>query len=118
MTKKCIFFSIPKCSILLQNIQSSGQVSIGTLPAEAGACPLLDGVFVSVMRRIFNPGFHKVHSSQSCHVMSCFIMSQDLVSDVEVMLTTTLLPDQCTLMMEETLPRGAYADPDQVCSLQ
>ena len=53
-------------------------------------------------------------------VMSCLIMimSQDLVSDVEVMLTTTLLPDQCTLMMEETLPRGAYTDPDQVCSLQ
>ena len=23
-------------------------------------CPLLDGVFVSIMRRIFNPGYHKV----------------------------------------------------------
>lgn len=24
-------------------------------------CPLLDGVFVSIMRRIFNPGYHKVN---------------------------------------------------------
>ena len=40
-----------------------------SLEAGAGAvrikneqnCPLLDGVFVSIMRRIFNPGYHKVN---------------------------------------------------------
>ena len=34
------------------------------------------------------------------------------------MLTTTLLPDKCTLVMEETLPRGAYIDPDQLRDLR
>ena len=69
--------------------------------SQHGSCPLLDGVFVSVMRRIFNPGFHK-----------------ELVSEVELMLTTTLLPDKCTLLMEETIPRGAYVDPDQLRELR
>merc|ERR1719422_2445709 len=79
------------------------EVAINTSPAEHGhgSCLILDGVFVSVMRRIFNPGFHK-----------------ELVSEVEVMLTTTLLPDSCTLLMEETMPRGAYADPDQLRELR
>ena len=27
---------------------------------EQASCPLLEGVFVSIMRRIFNPGYHKV----------------------------------------------------------
>ena len=27
---------------------------------DQGSCPLLEGVFVSIMRRIFNPGYHKV----------------------------------------------------------
>jgi len=69
--------------------------------SQHGSCPLLDGVFVSVMRRIFNPGFHK-----------------ELVSEVELMLTTTLLPDKCTLLMEETIPRGAYVDHDQLRELR
>ena len=34
------------------------------------------------------------------------------------MLTTTLLPDICTLLVEETIPRGAYVDPDQVRDLR
>ena len=41
-----------------------------------------------------------------------------VVSQVELMLTVTLLPDQCTLMMEETMPRGAYVDPDQLRELR
>lgn len=65
------------------------------------ACPLLGGVYVTVMRRIFNPGFHK-----------------QLLSEIEVMLTTTVLPDYCTLLIEETMPRGAYVDPDLVRSLR
>merc|ERR1711990_574313 len=68
---------------------------------EQASCPLLEGVFVSIMRRIFNPGYHK-----------------DLLSEVEVMLTTTLLPDRCTLLVEETIPRGAYVDPDQMRDLR
>ena len=62
------------------------------------SCPFLDGVYVSVMRRfastsfflktgnplllkrIINPGFHK-----------------QLLSEVELMLTTTLLPDRLDL---------------------
>ena len=28
--------------------------------SEQASCPLLEGVFVSIMRRIFNPGYHKV----------------------------------------------------------
>jgi len=81
---------------------SAAEVAINTIPTQhQGTCPLLDGVFVSVMRRIFNPGFHK-----------------ELLSEVELMLTTTLLPDRCTLLMEETIPRGAYVDPDQLRELR
>ena len=28
--------------------------------SDQASCPLLEGVFVSIMRRIFNPGYHKV----------------------------------------------------------
>jgi len=65
------------------------------------ACPFLDGVYVSVMRRIFNPGFHK-----------------QLLSEVELMLTTSLLPDMCQLLVEETVPRGAIVDPDEMRDLR
>ena len=95
---------VPLLLLPLLGLGTWGEVSVGTTVAEretAASCPLLDGVFVSVMRRIFNPGFHK-----------------ELVSEVEVMLTTTLLPDSCTLLMEETMPRGAYADPDQLRELR
>ena len=47
-------------TLLLPVISVSAEVSIGSLPAEMGSCPLLEGVFVSVMRRIFSPGFQKV----------------------------------------------------------
>ena len=47
-------------TLLLPVMTVMAEVSIGTLPAEMGSCDLLDGVFVSVMRRIFSPGFHKV----------------------------------------------------------
>ena len=106
-------------TLLLPVMAVLAEVSIGTLPAEKGSCDLLDGVFVSVMRRIFSPGFHKVKYvmvlSQS-HFID--ISPQELLSEVEVMLTTTLLPDKCTLVMEETLPRGAYIDPDQLRDLR
>ena len=47
-------------TLLLPVMLVGAEVSIGALPAEVGSCDLLDGVFVSVMRRIFSPGFHKV----------------------------------------------------------
>jgi hypothetical protein len=53
-------------------------LDVGGVTAE---CPLLSGVYVSVMRRIFNPGIHK-----------------QLLTEVEIMLTTTLLPDRCQLL--------------------
>lgn len=52
------------------------------------------------MRRIFNPGLHKA-----------------LLSEVEVMLTTSILPDQCQLVVEETLPAGMYVDTDELRDL-
>lgn len=30
------------------------------------------------------------------------------------MLTTSLLPERCRLVVEETLPKGMYVDPDQL----
>ena len=33
------------------------------------------------------------------------------------MLTTTILPDRCQLVVEETIPRGMYVDPDQLRDL-
>jgi len=61
------------------------------------SCPFYGGIFTSVMRRIFNPGFHK-----------------DLLTEIELMLTTSSLPPKCTLLIEETIPRGMYVDPDQL----
>ena len=34
------------------------------------------------------------------------------------MLTTSTLPPICTLVIEETMPRGMYVDPDQLRDLQ
>ena len=34
------------------------------------------------------------------------------------MLTTSILPNVCTLVIEETMPRGMYVDPDQLRDLQ
>jgi hypothetical protein len=33
------------------------------------------------------------------------------------MLTTSLLPEQCHIIIEETIPRGMYVDPDQLRDL-
>ena len=33
------------------------------------------------------------------------------------MLTTSMLPEKCHLIMEETVPRGMYVDPDQLRDL-
>lgn len=79
----------------------SGQGKAVSTSKEGETCSFLDGVFVSVMRRIFSQGFHK-----------------QLLSEVEVMLTTTLLPDKCQLLVEETMPRGAYVDPDEMRDLR
>merc|ERR1719192_649271 len=52
------------------------------------------------MRRIFNQGFHK-----------------ELSTEIELMWTTSVLPESCRLVVEETLPRGMYVDPDQLRDL-
>lgn len=64
-------------------------------------CPLLSGIYVSVMRRIFNPGIHK-----------------QILSEIELMLTSSLLPEKCYVLVEETIPRGAYVDPDELRTLK
>ena len=33
------------------------------------------------------------------------------------MLTTSMLPEKCHLIIEETVPRGMYVDPDQLRDL-
>ena len=63
-------------------------------------CPFFDGIYTSVMRRIFNQGFHK-----------------DLSTEIELMWTTSILPENCRLVIEETLPRGMYVDLDQLRDL-
>lgn len=86
---------------LLLSQEVLGQGKIMSRRKGEDSCPFLDGVYVSVMRRILSPGFHK-----------------QLLSEVELMLTTTLLPDRCTLLVEETIPRGAYVDPDEMRDLR
>jgi len=81
--------------------QVSGQGKSMSQRKGSESCPALDGLYVSVMRRIINPGFHK-----------------QMLSEVELMLTTTLLPDRCTLLVEETIPRGAFVDPDEMRDLR
>jgi hypothetical protein len=81
---------------LARHTESQGKTMYGKGGSNE-KCPILDGIYVSVMRRIFNPGFHK-----------------EILSEVELMLTTTVLPDRCNLLIEETMPRGAYVDPDLV----
>ena len=43
--------------LLVSGPTSSQEVKVR---GDQGSCPLLEGVFVSIMRRIFNPGYHKV----------------------------------------------------------
>ena len=63
-------------------------------------CSFFDGIYTSVMRKIFNRGFHK-----------------QLSTEIELMWTTSILPESCRLLIEETLPRGMYVDPDQLRDL-
>ena len=43
---------------------------------------------------------------------------RDLLTEIEIMLTTSIIPPVCTLVIEETMPRGMYVDPDQLRDLQ
>ena len=43
---------------------------------------------------------------------------RDLFTEIEIMLTTSIIPPVCTLVIEETMPRGMYVDPDQLRDLQ
>ena len=48
-------------SCLLLSLAHSESLETGSVRLRTDHnCPLLDGVFVSIMRRIFNPGYHKV----------------------------------------------------------
>ncbi len=64
---------------------------------QRSTCSYLNGIYASVMRRIYNQGFHK-----------------ELSTEVELMLTTLTLPDRCSLVVEETVPKGMYVDPNQL----
>jgi hypothetical protein len=76
-TKMKLFLSILLLPLLLDLQPVAGQGKAVSSAKDGETCPFLDGVFVSVMRRIFSQGFHK-----------------QLLSEVELMLTTTLLPDK------------------------
>jgi hypothetical protein len=39
---------------------------------------------------------------------------RDLATEIELMLTTTLLPPSCRLVVEETIPKGMYVDSDEL----
>ena len=43
--------------LVVMGLTNSQELKVRTYQA---SCPLLEGVFVSIMRRIFNPGYHKV----------------------------------------------------------
>ncbi|XP_023347214.1 phosphatidylinositol-glycan biosynthesis class X protein [Eurytemora carolleeae] len=79
----------------IYSIASGQGKSVGVQGGEG--CPLLSGVYVSVMRRIFHPG-----------------MQKQILTEIELMLTSTLLPETCHVLVEETIPRGAYVDPDEL----
>jgi len=72
-------------------------VAVSSTLASSSPCTYLDGIHTSMMRRIFNQGFHK-----------------ELSTEIELMLTTVSLPERCFLLVEETIPKGMYVDPDQL----
>jgi len=63
-------------------------------------CTILNGIHVSMLRRIFGAGFHKT-----------------ILSEFELMLTSTILPERCYIIVEETVPRGAFVDVDELKDL-
>ena len=42
---------------------------------------------------------------------------RDLSTEIELMLTTSMLPAKCHVLIEETIPRGMYVDPNQLRDL-
>lgn len=86
MSRKCVVFRW--LSIL---------AALSSTEASQSSCTYLDGIYTSMMRRIFNQGFHK-----------------ELSTEIELMLTTVSLPERCSLVVEETIPKGMYVDPDQL----
>ncbi len=42
---------------------------------------------------------------------------RDLSTEIELMLTTSMLPAKCHVVIEETIPRGMYVDPNQLRDL-
>uniref|UniRef100_A0A0K2THT6 Phosphatidylinositol-glycan biosynthesis class X protein n=1 Tax=Lepeophtheirus salmonis TaxID=72036 RepID=A0A0K2THT6_LEPSM len=103
ITNLCNF---PKLGLLViltitnSNCIKLRESSVDGVKGNGSKCPLLEGVYISVMRRIYNQGFHK-----------------ELSTEIELMLTTSVLPDKCTLLIEEIIPRGMYVDPDQMRTL-
>jgi len=94
-----MFWVLMVTSVLSVSLVQGQGKSVG-IPGDEN-CPLLSGVYVSVMRRIFKPGIHK-----------------QILSEIEIMLTSTLLPEKCSVLVEETIPRGAYVDPDELRDLK
>ena len=93
-------FQINLIAAQLKMASNNAKIRSSSHPNTGKQCPFFDGIYTSVMRRIFNLGFHKQLSTQ-----------------VELMWTTSILPESCRLVIEETLPRGMYVDPDQLRDL-
>jgi len=67
--EKRIFLALVWCCVFLATAQASVKTK------QATNCAILDGIYTSVMRRIFNQGFHK-----------------ELSTEIELMWTTSILP--------------------------
>ena len=60
---------------LASQVSSQKAPNMKSRPVGGPTCPILDGIYTSVMRRIFNQGFHK-----------------ELSTEIELMWTTSVLP--------------------------
>ena len=60
---------------LASQVSSQKAPNMKSRPVGGPPCPILDGIYTSVMRRIFNQGFHK-----------------ELSTEIELMWTTSVLP--------------------------
>ena len=43
-----------------------------------------------------------------CSVNIIFFIVRELSSEIELMLTTSVLPDKCKMVIEETVPKGKH----------
>lgn len=66
---------------------------------------------------VFTSKIFSLSGCPSCSSYSFLFCCRELLTEIELMLTTSILPPKCTLAIEETIPRGMYVDPDQLRDL-